>query len=116
MAKTILLQVNMKRSWHLLFEETTKVWLPSVSLQLTVECSMSRLRAAYLWLVNRRSIKLSLPFSLVINYPKLNYYCKRWKAGWGSGNEARVVQPWRSVLHVGAWCLWGYYQHTRHRM
>jgi len=50
-AKTTLLQVNMERSWHLLFEETAKAWLPLVSVQLMVEHSMSRLLSAYLWLV-----------------------------------------------------------------
>ena len=39
-----LLQVSMEHSWHLLFEETAKVWLLLVSVQLTVERSMSRPR------------------------------------------------------------------------
>jgi len=99
---TTLLQVNMECSWHLLFEETAKVWLLSVFGQLTVELSMSRLHTAYLRLVNPRSIKFSPPFCLPWHYSndKLSQaspiflYCKWRKAGRGPGNEATLYgQP-----------------------
>ena len=105
------LQVNMERSWHLLFEETAKAWLPSLSVQLTVECSMSWLRAAYLRLVNPRPIKFSLPWRH--SHDKLSHasfsYCKWRKAGQGPRNEAtRCKHPflldhirmYKTVMHA----------------
>jgi len=65
----------MEHSWHLLFKETAKAWLPSVSVQLAVERSMSRLCTAYLWLVNPRSNTFSR------------------NTGRGPGNEASLCLP-----------------------
>jgi len=93
-AKTTLLQVNMERSWHLLFEETAKVWLPLVSMHWKVECSMSWLRAAYLQLVPLSSLYSSLypDVTHVINYPRpppIFLHYKQLNTGWGPGNNSK---------------------------
>ena len=55
-------------SRHILFAETAKWWLPPITVQQTVEHSMSRLHAAYLQLV----YKFSLLFFLF--YKRTSFY------------------------------------------